>query len=261
MDFTEFAAMQQFDRFLASVECMTPASLADRARADGRRVVLTAQSSRTEAAGGARAGVRMVQSREIRVPRCLAGWCVTVCASRADVRTQSRWTECCADIAAIQDRVLHEVPEAPGGFVLRVCGCERPTWSSCARVSCSVQVHRLKNGGNPEPDRHLLCARCNLSSPKTGHSFSSYCRKLLTKVCVVLHILAQYCPIAELLAPKLHSFRRSWRWSAPLPAARAASVIFGGKTRFLVRKKRKKEFGRLGQFFFLVHRVQRKKLR
>ena len=119
------------------------------------------------------------------------------------------------------------------------CGCERPTWSSCARVSCSVQVHRLKNGGNPEPDRHLLCARCNLSSPKTGHSFSSYCRKSLTKVCVVLHILAQYCPIAELLAPKLHSFRRSWRWSAPLPAARAASVIFGGKTRFLVRKKKK----------------------
>ena len=118
MDFTEFAAMQQFDRVLASVECMTPASLADRARADGRRVVLTARSSRTEAAGGARAGVRMVQSREIRVPRCLAGWCVTVCASRADVRTQSRWTECCADIAAIQDRVRPEVPETPGGFVL-----------------------------------------------------------------------------------------------------------------------------------------------
>ena len=122
-DFAEFAAMQQFDRVLASVECMTPASLADRARADGRGVVLTARSSRTEADGGARACVRMVQSRGIRVPRIrttMPGWMVHhgVCVDRADVRTQSSWTECCADIAAIQDRVRPEVPEAPGGFVL-----------------------------------------------------------------------------------------------------------------------------------------------
>ena len=70
--------------------------------------------------------------------------------------------------------------------------------------------------------------------------------------CPILgRILAQYCPIAELLAPKLHSFRRSWRWSAPLPAARAASVIFGGKTRFLVRKKRKKRASTPWPIFFL----------
>ena len=170
-DFAEFAAMQQFDRVLASVECMTPASLADRARADGRRVVLTARSSRTEADGGARAGVRMVQSRGIRVPRCLAGWCVTVCVS----------TELTSGLSpAGQSAVLISLPSktASARRYLRrradsfFCGCERPTWSYCARVSCSVQVHRLKNGGNPEPDRHLLCVRCNLSSPKTGHSFS-----------------------------------------------------------------------------------------
>ena len=29
--------LQQFDQVLACVECLTPASLADRARADGRR--------------------------------------------------------------------------------------------------------------------------------------------------------------------------------------------------------------------------------
>ncbi len=80
-DFAEFAAMQQFDPVLARVECMTPASLADKARAYGRRVVPPARSSRTEAAGGIRAGVRMVQSQEIRVHRRLDGWCIPVCVS------------------------------------------------------------------------------------------------------------------------------------------------------------------------------------
>ena len=33
-------------------------------------------------------------------------------------RCETVAVECCADIAAIQDRVRPEVPEAPGGFVL-----------------------------------------------------------------------------------------------------------------------------------------------
>ena len=55
-----------------------------------------------------------------RIRTTMPGWMVHhgVCVDRADVRTQSSWTECCADIAAIQDRVRQEVPEAPGGFVL-----------------------------------------------------------------------------------------------------------------------------------------------
>ena len=80
-DFVEIAAMRQFDRVLARVECMRPGSLADKAQSDGRRVMLPARSSRTEAAGGIRAGVRMVQSQGIRVHRRLDGWCIPVCVS------------------------------------------------------------------------------------------------------------------------------------------------------------------------------------
>ena len=72
-DFAEFAAMQQFDPVLARVECM-PASLADKARAYGRRVVPPARSSRTEAAGGARAGVRRVQIRGVDVFHVRSSW-------------------------------------------------------------------------------------------------------------------------------------------------------------------------------------------
>ena len=75
-DFVEIAAMRQFDRVLARVECMRPGSLADKAQSDGRRVMLPARSSRTEAAGGARAGVRRVQIRGVDVFHVRSSWSV-----------------------------------------------------------------------------------------------------------------------------------------------------------------------------------------
>lgn len=120
MDFTEFAAMHAAIR-PGLGECgVHDAGVAGR-QGPGRWSRSRADCTVVQDRGGWRRTRRRPHGAKSGNTRStMPGWMVHhgVCVDRADVRTQSSWTECCADIAAIQDRVRPEVPEAPGGFVL-----------------------------------------------------------------------------------------------------------------------------------------------